>query len=61
VGALVVTDVLGHKSAPLSEDRDLLDLLGAHAASALLAARLYSTMDRKVRALENLIKLARAV
>jgi GAF domain-containing protein len=59
VGALVVMQLLAHKTTPLDDDRDLLDLLGAHAAAALFAARLYSKADRKLRALENLIRLAR--
>src|SRR5262249_35488635 len=41
VGALVILRVLEHKQSPLSEDRDILDLLAAHAASALFAARVY--------------------
>jgi len=49
--------ILGVTFAP--EDRDLLDLLAAHAASALLAARMYSATDRKLKTLENLVKLVR--
>jgi hypothetical protein len=37
----------------------LLDLLGAHAASALFASRVYSRAARKLRTLEGLIKLVR--
>lgn len=57
VGALVVLKLFGHRTKPLSEDRELLDLLAAHAASALLAARAYSTMVRRVRTLEGLLTL----
>lgn len=59
VGALVVLQLLDHKPILRAEDRDLLDLLSAHAASALFAARLYAAKDRKVRSLESLVKLAR--
>jgi uncharacterized coiled-coil protein SlyX len=59
VGALVVLKLLDHKPILRSEDRDLLDLLSAHAASAMFAARLFATKDRKLRTLESLVKLAR--
>jgi GAF domain-containing protein len=59
VGALVITKLLEHKSNLDEEDRELLDLLGAHAASALFASRVYSRAARKLRTLEGLIKLVR--
>ena len=59
VGALVVLELLDHKPLLGTEDRDLLDLLSAHAASALFAARLYSAKDRRLRSLESLVRLAR--
>jgi hypothetical protein len=58
-GALVIRKLLDHHQARLEDDRELLDLLAAHAASALLAARAYAAHDRKVRTLESLIRLAR--
>ncbi len=59
VGVLVIRKLLDHHAARLEEERELLDLLAAHAASALLAARAYSARDRKVRTLESLIRLGR--
>ncbi len=59
VGALVILKLFDHKPMLRGEDRDLLDLLSAHAASALFAARLYAAKDRKLRSLESLVKLAR--
>ncbi|HEX5761145.1 MAG TPA: GAF domain-containing protein [Thermoanaerobaculia bacterium] len=59
VGAIVLLKLLDHKPILRAEDRDLLDLLSAHAASALFAARLFATKDRKLRTLESLVKLAR--
>jgi hypothetical protein len=59
VGILVIRKMLDHHTARLEEDRELIDLLAAHAASALLAARAYAARDRKVRTLESLIRLAR--
>jgi nitrate/nitrite-specific signal transduction histidine kinase len=59
VGALVILKLFDHKPMLRGEDRDLLDLLSAHAASALFAARLYAAKDRKLRSLESLVRLAR--
>lgn len=59
VGALVIFKLLEHKAELVSHDRDMLDLLAAHAASALFAAQVHAVADRKVRTLENLVKLAR--
>jgi nitrate/nitrite-specific signal transduction histidine kinase len=59
VGALVITKLFEHKGKLDEEDRELLDLLGAHAASALFASRVYSRAARKLRTLEGLIKLVR--
>ena len=59
VGALVVLKLLDHKPILRAEDRDLLDLLSAHAASALFAARLFAAKDRKLRTFESLVRLAR--
>jgi GAF domain-containing protein len=59
VGALVVLKLFDHKPALKPDDRDLLDLLSAHAASALFAARLFASKDRKLKTLESLVRLAR--
>ena len=59
VGALVILKLFDHKEALKAEDRDLLDLIAAHAASALFAARVYSTTDRKLKTLESLVNLVR--
>jgi hypothetical protein len=59
VGAIVILKLFDHKPSLRAEDRELLDLLSAHAASALFAARVFATKDRKLRTLESLVKLAR--
>lgn len=59
VGVLVVLKLFDHKAILRAEDRDLLDLLAAHAASALFAARVYANTDRKLRTLESLVQLVR--
>jgi GAF domain-containing protein len=59
VGAIVILKLLDHKPSLRAEDRELLDLLSAHAASALFAARLFASTDRRLRSLESLVKLAR--
>lgn len=60
VGVLVLIKLFDHKTILRAEDRDLLDLLAAHAASALFAARVYSNTDRKLRTLESLVQLVRS-
>jgi len=59
VGAIVLLKLFDHKPSLTPDDRDLLDLLAAHAASALFAARVYSRTDRKLKTLESLVKLVR--
>lgn len=57
VGVLAVFDLLEHKSTSLFQDRDLLDVLSAHAGSALLAAEVYASTRRKLRTLRDLVSL----
>jgi hypothetical protein len=59
VGALVIFGLLAHKRDFAEGDRELLDLIAAHAASALVASRVCSTMARKLRTLEDLMKLVK--
>jgi hypothetical protein len=59
LGALVVLRLLPHKTGLHTDDRELLDLLGAHAASALLAAHVFTETQRKLRTLEGLVSLLR--
>lgn len=59
VGALVILKLFDHKPKVRPEDRELLDLIAAHAASAIFAARVYSATDRKLKTLENLVNLLR--
>jgi hypothetical protein len=58
-GALVILDLLEQKGSLTADDRDLLDLLAAHAASALLAAQLFSLKERKLRTYKSLLELAK--
>jgi GAF domain-containing protein len=59
VGALIILKLFEHKPMLRPEDRELLDLLAAHAASALFAARVYHQTDRKLKTLESLIQLVK--
>ena len=59
IGGLVILRLLPHKAELGVDDRELLDVLAAHAASALLAARLFSERTRKLRTLEGLMGLLR--
>lgn len=58
-GLLVILDLFEQKHSLTIEDRDLLDLLAAHAASALLAAELFRVKERKLRSYQSLLALAR--
>jgi hypothetical protein len=55
IGALVILKLLDHRVRPLEDSRDLLELLGAHAGSAFVAARAYEESHRKLRTLEGLL------
>jgi hypothetical protein len=59
VGALVLIELLPQKPKLDREDRELLDLLAAHAASALVGARVFHDTQRKLRTLEGLVSLLR--
>ena len=59
LGVLVLLKLFDHRPPLRADDRELLDLLSAHAASALLAARLFAAKDRRLKTLESLIRLAR--
>jgi hypothetical protein len=59
VGALVVLELVPHKAALQWQDRELLDLLAAHAASALVGARVFQDTQRKLKTLEGLVALLR--
>jgi hypothetical protein len=57
VGALLVFSLLAQKDRFLKNDVELFSLLGGHAASAVVSARLYARADRKVRTLQAMLHL----
>ena len=59
LGLLVIDGFLRHKHGLTKEDRELLDLMAAHAASALLAARFFHVAQRKLQTYEGLLGLLR--
>jgi GAF domain-containing protein len=59
LGVLEVRRFLSHKQGLSAEDRELLDLMAAHAASALLAARAFHVSQRKLQAYEGLLGFMR--
>jgi len=59
VGLLIIDAFFRHKQGLTSEDRELLDLMAAHAASALLAARFFHVTQRKLHTYEGLLGLLR--
>ncbi len=58
-GALVVFELFDHKPDLSADDREILDLLAAHAASALFASRAFALANRKLQSLESLVRLLR--
>ena len=59
VGVLVVEAFLSHKPGLEATDHELLDLMAAHAASALIAARAFHINQRKLNAYEGLLGFLR--
>jgi GAF domain-containing protein len=59
VGVLAIDALFPQKANISPDDRELLDLVGAHAASALLAARAFQAARRKVDTFEGLLGLLR--
>jgi hypothetical protein len=57
VGAIVVSRLLHGKTRLTPLAKELLDLLAGHAASALTASRLYTSVDRKLRTIEGFMEL----
>lgn len=57
VGALLVFSLFAQKERFLKNDVELFSLLGGHAASAVVSARLYARADRKVRTLQAMLNL----
>ncbi|MEW5854768.1 MAG: GAF domain-containing protein [Myxococcota bacterium] len=60
VGAVVIFKLLQQKPRLNQSDVELLHLLSAHAATALMSARSHSKVDRKLKTLEGLMQLLRA-
>ncbi len=59
VGVLVIHAFLSHKPGLNAEDHELLDLMAAHAASALLAAQAFHVNRRKLSTYEGLLGFMR--
>jgi hypothetical protein len=59
VGLLVIEAFLRHKPGLDAADHELLDLMAAHAASALLASRAFQVSQRKLTAYQGLLGFMR--
>jgi GAF domain-containing protein len=57
VGAIVIGKLLHRKASLNPLAKELLGLLAGHAATALTASRLYSSVDRKLRTIEGFMEL----
>jgi len=60
LGVLVIDTFLRHKPGLSNEDRELLDVMAAHAASAMLAARSFQASQRKLQTYQGLLGLLRS-
>lgn len=60
VGVMVIYKLLGHKPSFSPIDHQILELVAAHAASALVSARLHGTMDRKLKTIEGFMQLMKS-
>lgn len=59
VGVLSISAFLSHKPGLNTDDHELLDLMAAHAASALVAAHAFHVSRRKLTAYEGLLGFLR--
>jgi GAF domain-containing protein len=57
IGVLVILELLGHKKELTGDDCELLELLASHAASAWVLAQLHASAHRKLKTLEELVRL----
>jgi nitrate/nitrite-specific signal transduction histidine kinase len=60
VGVVVIYKLLNHKRGFSPIDHQILELVAAHAASALVSARLHSNMDRKLKTIEGFMQLMKS-
>ena len=60
VGVVVIYKLLSHKKVFSPIDHQILELVAAHAASALVSARLHSSMDRKLKTIEGFVQLMKS-
>jgi hypothetical protein len=59
LGVIVIYRLLDHKETFETIDRELLDMLAGHAATALYSARLHARAERKLTTLEGFLDLLR--
>jgi nitrate/nitrite-specific signal transduction histidine kinase len=60
VGVVVIYRLLPHKPGFSPIDHQILELVAGHAASALVSARLHSTLDRKLKTIEGFMQLMKS-
>jgi transcriptional regulator with GAF, ATPase, and Fis domain len=59
IGLISIHQLLSHKAKLNALDHELLQLLAAQAATALVSSKLYATADRKLKTMEGLMNLLR--
>jgi len=60
VGVVVIYKLLSHKNVLSPIDHQILELVAAHAASALVSARPHGSMDRKLKTIESFMQLMKS-
>lgn len=60
VGVVIVYKLLSHKADFSPVDHQVMELLAAHAATALASARLHKVMDRKLKTMRGFMELIKS-
>ena len=60
VGVIVIYKLFDQKSGFSTIDHQVLELLAAHAATALVSARLHGAIDRKLKTVEGFVQLMKS-
>ncbi len=60
VVVVVIYKLLSHKNAFSPIDHQILELVAAHAASALISAKLHGAMDRRLKTIEGFMQLMKS-
>ena len=60
VGVIAIFALLAHKTGLAALDMEILNLLAAHAATAIVSSRLHADSERKLKTMEGFIELLKS-